>query len=113
MEQVSITSAYIWAIMIMVVSFLLAVVISNLIIFKPNNPGTTTRRIWFWVFCVAGGVVGLLINLIIGKGITVPSIQSDYLMHSGIAAGVCVVVYILLGFVVSKLFPNTKVGTWF
>lgn len=112
MEQVSITSAYMWAIVIMVAFFLLAVVIANLILFKPNNPGTTTRRIWFWVFCVATGVVGFIINFIIGKGITVPSIQSDYLMHSGIA-GVCVVGYILIGFVVSKLFPNSKVGTWF
>lgn len=113
MEQVSITSAYMWAIVIMAVFFLLAVIISNLILFKPNNPGTTTRRIWFWVLCVATGVVGFLINFIIGKGITVPSIQGDYFMHSGIAAGVCVVVYILVGFVVSKLFPNSKVGTWF
>ncbi len=31
MEQVSITSAYMWAIVIMVVFFLLAVIISNLI----------------------------------------------------------------------------------
>ena len=32
MEQVSITSAYMWAIVIMVAFFLLAVIISNLII---------------------------------------------------------------------------------
>lgn len=38
MEQVSITSAYMWAIVIMVAFFLLAVIISNLILFKPNNP---------------------------------------------------------------------------
>lgn len=113
MEQVSITSAYMWAIVITVSFFLLAVIISNLILFKPNNPGSTTRRICFWVLCVATGVVGLIINFAIGKGITVLSIQSNYLMHSGIAAGVCVVVYILIGFFVSKLFPNSKVGTWF
>lgn len=113
MEQVSITSAYMWAIVVMVAFFLLAVLISNLILFKPNNPGTTARRIWFWGLCVATGVVGYLINFIIGRGITVPSIQSDYFMHSGIAAGVGVVVYILIGFMVSKLFPNSKVGTWF
>lgn len=113
MEQVSMTSAYMWAIVIMVVFFLLAVIISNAIIFKPNNPGTTTRRIWFWILCVATGVVGFIVNFIIGNSITVPSIQSDYYMHSGIAAGISVVVYILIGFVVSKLFPNSKVGTWF
>lgn len=50
MEQISITSAYMWAIVIMVAFFLLAVIISNLILFKPNNSGTTTRRIWFRYF---------------------------------------------------------------
>jgi|O1111metagenome_2_1110795.scaffolds.fasta_scaffold39410_2 sulfoxide reductase heme-binding subunit YedZ len=113
MEQVSITTAYMWAIVIMVVFFLLAVIISNLILFKPNNPGTTTRRIWFWVLCIGAGVVGFLINFLIGNGITVPIIQSRYFMHSCIASAVCVVVYILVGFVVSKIFQNSKVGTWF
>jgi hypothetical protein len=113
MEQVSITSAYMWAIVVMVVFFLIAVTISNLILFKPNDTGTTTRRIWFWVFCALTGVVGFIINYFIGKGIQVPSAQSEYFMHSGIAAGICVLLYIIVGFVVSKLFPNSKVGTWF
>lgn len=113
MEQVSITSAYMWSIVIMVVAFFITVIISNLIKYKPSDSGTTTRRIWFWVLCVAASLVGFVINYIIGKTITVPSIQGNYLMHAGIAAGVCVVVYILIGIVVSKLFPNSKVGTWF
>lgn len=113
MEQVSNFTAYMWALVIMVAFFLLAVIISNLILFKPNNPGTTARRIWFWGLCVATGVVGFIINFIIGKGITVPSTQSDYFMHTGIAAGVAVLLYIIVGFGVSKLFPNSKVGTWF
>lgn len=113
MDQASMTSAYLWALVIMVAFFLLAVIISNLILFKPNNSGTTTRRIWFWILCVATGVVGFIINFIIGKGITVPIIQSDYFKHAGIAAGVSVVIYILVGIGISKWFPNSKVGTWF
>ncbi|MDE5642757.1 MAG: hypothetical protein K2F74_03755 [Muribaculaceae bacterium] len=113
MEQVSITSAYMWAIVVMVVAFLLAVIISNLILFKPNNPGTTKRRVCFWILCITAGVVGFIINFIIGSGISVPSNQSAYFMHSGIAAGVCVLLFIFIGFLVSKMFPNSKVGTWF
>lgn len=113
MDQVSMTSAYMWAIVIMVVFFLLAVIIANLILFKPNNPGTTTRRIWFWVLCVVTGVVGFIVNYVIGSNISVPSIQSNYYMHAGIAAGVCILFYILVGFIVCKMFPNSKVGTWF
>lgn len=113
MEQVSILSAYMWALVIMVVFFFLAVIISNQILFKPNNPGTTARRICFWSLCIGSGVVGFVVNYLIGSSITVPSIQSDYYLHSSIAVGVCIVVFILVGFIVSKMFPNTKVGTWF
>lgn len=113
MEQVSITSAYMWAFSVMAVFFFLAVIIANQIMYRPNNPGTTARRIWFWALCVATGFVGFFINYYLGSHIEVNSQQSNYYMHSGIAAGISVAVYILVGFIVSKIFPNSKVGTWF
>lgn len=113
MNQVSITSAYMWALVVMIVFLLLAVFIANMILYKPNNPGTTTRRIWFWVCCVLTAVAAFVINYIIGSSITVPAIKNDYLMHTGIACGVAVVLYILIGFGMSKMFPKSKVGTWF
>lgn len=113
MDQVSMSSAYMWAIVIMIVFFILAVVIANLIVYKPKNPGTTARRLWFWSLCVATGVVAFVANFIKGNSISVPSLQSSYHMHSAIAAASAVILYILVGFVVSKLFANSKVGTWF
>lgn len=114
MDQVSITSAYMLAAVVMAVFFALAVIISNLILFKPNNPGTTKRKIWFWALCVATGVVGFVVNYIIAEGIDVPNIKSGYLMHSTVAAVVCVIVYFISGLLISKcFFPNSKVGTWF
>ena len=113
MDQVSMTTAWMWSIVVMVVCFLVALVIANAVLFKPNDPGTSTRRIWFWIFGVLSVVIGFIVNYIIADGIDVPSAQSDYHMHSGISAGVCFVVYVIVGFAVSKLFPNSKVGTWF
>lgn len=113
MDQVSITSAYMWALVSMAVCFFIAVIIANAVLYKPGNPGTATRRIWFWVFCIVSCIVGYLINYVVGSNIDVPSTQSKYLMHSGIAAGISCVLYIGVGFLVSKLFPNKKVGTWF
>ena len=49
MEQVSITSAYMWSCVIMVIFLLIAVLIANMILYKPNNTGVTQRRVWFWV----------------------------------------------------------------
>lgn len=114
MEQVSIVSAYMWALIIMAVFFLIAVLVSNMIPYKPNDPGTTSRRIWFWVLCVLAVIVGFVINFFAVAGnITVPSLHTKYLLHSSIAAGVALVLYILFGVIVSKLFPKAKVGTWF
>lgn len=113
MDQVSVTTAYMWALIVMVVCFLIATLISNMILYKPNNPGTTAKRIWFWVLCVASAIIGFIINYTKGMAITVPSVQSNFFMHAGIAAGVSLVVYILLGFIISKIFPNSKIGAWF
>lgn len=113
MNQVSISSAYMWALIIMVVFFLIALVIANMIVYKPKDPGTTTRRIWFWVLCIASVVGGYVVNMIISAKIGVPTIKSAYDLHSAIAAGVALVVYILAGFCISKMFPKSKVGTWF
>lgn len=113
MDQVSMTSAYMLAFVVMAVLFAVAVVASNLVLYKPGNPGTTTRRILFWAMCVLAVVVGFGINFYIASGVEVPNIKSDYLMHSGIAALASALVYIIVGFVVSKIFPNAKVGTWF
>ncbi|MDE6235311.1 MAG: hypothetical protein K2M56_06140 [Muribaculaceae bacterium] len=111
--QASISTAYMWSFIIMVVFFAIAVVVANMVVFKPRDPGTTTRRVWFWVLCVATGVVAFIVNSTIAAGITVPTIKDSYILHSVIAAVVAVVVYIILGFSISKMFPGKKVGTWF
>lgn len=112
-NQVALSSAYMLAFVTLVFFFLLAVLIANLIIFKPKNPGTTARRIWFWILWALTGVVGYITNYIIGSKINVPSLQSEYLLHSAIAAVISLLLFVVLGFAVSKIFSNSKVGTWF
>lgn len=108
------TTAYVWALAIMVVCFVLAIIISNLILFKPNNPGTTARRIWFWVLAVASALIGLTINICVSGGDDVSkAAHNSYMAAAGIAAGISLVVYIVLGFALSKMFPKSKIGTWF
>lgn len=113
MEQVSITSAYMWSFVVMALLFLFAILTANMILFKPGNTGVTKRRIWFWVLFLLTGVIGFLINYVISCGINVPSLQASYQMHSVIAAVSFMIVYVVLGFVLSKVFSNSKIGTWF
>lgn len=60
MEQVSITTAYMWAIVIMVVFFLLAVIISNLIYLSRTIQGQ--RHAEYGSGCFAS-VLGLWVSL--------------------------------------------------
>jgi hypothetical protein len=113
MEQVSVTSAYMWSFVVMIILLLFAILMANMILFKPGNTGVTKRRIWFWIPFLFTGVIGFLINYVISTGIKVPSLQASYQMHSAIAAISSMVVYVVIGFVLSKSFSNSKIGTWF
>lgn len=113
MNEVANSTAYMWAIVIAVVFFIGAIISANLIDYKPRNPGTTQRRVWFWALCVTGVITGFIINFFIGQGIDVPSRQADYNVHAAIGAAIALGVYIVCGFILSKIFRNSKLGTWF
>lgn len=113
METASVTSAYTWALITMILFFLIAILSANMVPYKPNDPGTSKRRVCFWILCVLSVVVGFFINFAISSGIGVPTIKSSYMLHTSIAAGISLVLFIILGFAISKMFPTKKVGTWF
>jgi hypothetical protein len=120
MVGIPVSTAYLWTAVVAVVFFLVAVIAANLILFKPNNPGTIARRIWFWILAVLTPVVGFVVNNIYlssvkvsGEVTVTATAESEFMMHSGIAAGAFFVLFIVLGFVLSKIFKTTKVGTWF
>lgn len=114
MEQVSVTSVYMWALVVMVVFFLLAVLIANMIPFKHNDPGTTKRRVWFWILFAATLIVSFVITwVVVAGGIQVPTIKANFEMHACIASGSVALLYVVLGFLMSKIFSSSKIGTWF
>lgn len=114
MVQVSMSTAYMWAIIVLVVFELIAVLIANAIPYRPNNTGATARKLWFWILAILTPIVGYLINFFaVSSNISAPTIRSEFQTNMAIAAGVAFVLYILVGFVVSKMFPKTKIGTWF
>ncbi|MGN0222506.1 MAG: hypothetical protein ACI4AM_00620 [Muribaculaceae bacterium] len=113
MQNEPVITAWVWSISVMAVLFLINLLIANMVMYRPNDPGTTTRRLWFWVLAVLSLAISFGINLYIADDIKVHSSYVTYLMHAGIAALVVFVLYVGLGFVLSKLFPNSKIGTWF
>ena len=106
-------NAYIWAIVITAVLFLVAVVVSNLILFKPNGSDIRSRKVCFWVLCVLTPILSLVVNYIIAQGIKVSANQDAYILHTLISSGVAFVVFLGVGFGLSKIFSRSKIGTWF
>jgi len=105
--------AYIMALAFSLVFLLIAALISNSIKFGTSND-KQKRKVWFWTLGVLIPVLIFGIGFFfIRTGIKVPSKQADFTMHLGIATCVGIILYILLGFIVSKIFRHKKVGHWF
>lgn len=109
-------SAYIISVVIALIFLLIAAIISNLIQYEggshPKDKGK--RKMWFWIFAILTPLVILLYGfLIVRPDINVPSLRDKYTIALSIGTGVSILVYVLLGFVLSKIFKNGKIGNWF
>jgi hypothetical protein len=111
-----INQTYIIAFIFVLAFVLLAVIISNLIKFEggttPKDPAK--RRLWFWILAGLLPVSLYIYNLLL----VIPDVRTGpalnkFSMHPPIASGVALVVYILIGFVLSKTMSRGKIGNWF
>lgn len=109
-------SAYIISVVIALFFLLISAIISNLIQFEggsnPKDKGK--RKTWFWVLgAITPMVIFLYGFIIVRPGILVPSMRDKYTTAISIGAGVAFVLYIILGFILSKVFKHGKIGNWF
>lgn len=111
--QTSVFPCYLVAIIVFVVMFLLAVVVSQLISFKPDRTDVAARKVWFWVFAALTLVGSFAIDFFVNvHSVTVPALYSKFLMHSCIAAFSAFALYIILGLIISKS-TRGKLASWF
>lgn len=107
--------AYIISVVTALVFLLISAFIANAIKFEggsnPKDPGK--RKMWFWILAVLNPAAILLLGLF-------AFIPDDNIMKVQaykhaiyIGTGVGFVLYIVLGFVLSKIFKNGKLGHWF
>jgi sulfoxide reductase heme-binding subunit YedZ len=107
---------YVIAVVFAAVALLIASLISNAIKFEgganPSDP--RKRRVWFWLI----GLIATLANFLFGIFSYYYPAGNDYaksqlIIAIGASTGICLVLYILLGFILSKIFKNGKLGNWF
>jgi len=114
--MVSTFPVYIIAVVAALLFILIAALISNAIKFEgganPKDPAK--RKIWFWVLGILAPIANLLFGLFIyyfpeGNSFA----KSKLITAIGIGSAITFVVYILVGFILSKVFKNGKLGNWF
>lgn len=114
--MVSTFPVYIIAIVAALFFILIAAVISNAIKYeggsRPKDPAK--RKMWFWVMGVLAPVANLLFGLFIYYFPEGNSFAKSKLISAiGIGSAVTFIVYLLVGFILSKMFKNGKLGHWF
>jgi sulfoxide reductase heme-binding subunit YedZ len=109
------TSAYIISIITALVFLLLSAIIANAIKFEggsnPKDP--QSRRTWFWILAILGPAVGFLLGYFVFKPDANIMIVNNYVSALSMGTAIGFVLYILLGFILSKVFANGKIGHWF
>lgn len=111
---VSTASAYMIGVIVCVVMLLVAAFVAKSIAFKPDLSDVTKRKVWFWIFAILTPILTFLSAfLFVYNGIRAHNQQDAYMVAMCISSGISIVLYIILGFIVSKVDGHGKIGNWF
>lgn len=112
MESVT---AYTLSVVITFITLLVAAIIANLIKFeggsKPRDP--RIRRMWFWILCLVNPILIFLIGFFVFMPDGNIIVVRKYITALSIGTILGFFLYIALGFMLSRVFANGKLGHWF
>ncbi len=114
--QTSMLSAYIIGIIVFIVMLLVAAIVANAIAYEPGtNPSDPRKRkMWFWIFAALTPVLTFFLSyFIVYSGIRMQNVQEKYMTAMCIATALSFVLYVLFGFILSKIFGHGKLHHWF
>jgi sulfoxide reductase heme-binding subunit YedZ len=109
------TSAYIITLLTALIFVLISALIANAIKFEggsnPKDP--QSRKTWFWILAILNPAVAFLLGYFVFKPDANMMVVNRYMSALSMGTAIGFVVYILIGFVLSKIFANGKIGHWF
>jgi uncharacterized membrane protein len=107
-------TTYIISVIFAALMILISALISSAIKYEggahPKDP--KKRKMWFWTFAILNPLLFFTLSLLL----LAPADQAehdDFMSALPIATAIGFVLYIVLGFIMSKLFKNGKIGNWF
>jgi methionine sulfoxide reductase heme-binding subunit len=110
-------SSLIIAIIFAGIFILFAALISSAIQFEgganPKDP--SRRRMWFWIIAILSPIAYYLVSALL----LAPNSEQDEMLYDEYMAtlplgvAVCFVIYLIVGFLLSKTFKTGKLGNWF
>jgi hypothetical protein len=110
-------NAYVIAVVAVMVVILLAVLSAQAIQFSggDNPQDKKKRKMWFWILSVLAPVLAYVLGAFVihPNKDTDPIPYQEHMDALPIAAAVAFVLYIVLGFVLSKMKVTIKVAHWF
>ncbi len=111
----STAAAYIISISTALLFLLVSAIIANAIKFEGgSNPKDPKRRkTWFWILAILNPAMGFLLGYFVFKPDANIMVVNNYINALSIGTGIGFVLYIVLGFILSKVFRNGKIGNWF
>jgi len=108
-------SAYIISIITALIFLLLSAIIANAIKFEggsnPKDP--QARKTWFWVLAILNPAVCFLLGYYVFKPDANIMVLNNYVTALSISTAIGFMLYIIIGFVMSKIFATGKIGHWF
>lgn len=112
----SVVSAYIIGVGVFIVMLVIAAIISSAIKFQPGSDpkDPIKRKVTFWICAVFALVLTFATTYIFEyQNIKLKSKQEDYLLAMAISSVLALILYIGIGFVISKASGHGKLSNWF
>jgi len=109
------TLAYIITLTTALIFLLVSYLIAKAIKFEggrnPKDP--QSRKIWFWILAILNPAMAFLLGYFVFMPDANIMVINNYVNALSIGTAIGFVLYILLGFILSKVFANGKIGHWF
>lgn len=107
--------AYIITLSTAFIFLLIASFIANAIKYEgggnPQDP--KKRKTWFWILAILNPIVAFALGYFLFKPDANIMVVNKYMSALTIGTGIGFFAYIIIGFVLSKMFKNGKIGNWF